>query len=139
MSTDPLKAVQTVSLADARAAIRHVFVRNFVLDASIGIHDHERVAPQRVRFNLDLAVREGGATALEGLDEVVCYEKISDGVRQIVDSGHVNLVERLAEDVATMCLRDPRVVSVRVKVEKLDIMADAESVGVEIERFNSAL
>ena len=43
----------------------------------------------------------------------------------------------MAEDIAAMCLEDPRVRSVRVRVEKLDILENAESVGVEIERFNS--
>jgi dihydroneopterin aldolase len=47
------------------------------------------------------------------------------------------LVETRAEDVAAMCLEDRRVLSARVRVEKLDILEDAQSVGVEIERFNS--
>ena len=68
---------------------------------------------------------------------VVCYEGLVSGVRNIVDSGHVGLVETMAEEIADMCLDDIRVRSVRVRVEKLDIFDNAESVGVEIERFNS--
>ena len=61
----------------------------------------------------------------------------TEGIKAITGRGHVNLVETMAEDIAAMCLEDPRVRSVRVRVEKLDILENAESVGVEIERFNS--
>jgi dihydroneopterin aldolase len=60
-------------------------------------------------------------------------------VREIVSRGHINLVETLAEEVAAMCLQDRRVRSVRVRVEKLDVFPDVTSVGVEIERFSTAL
>ena len=124
-------------IADARASLRHVFVRNLILMANIGIHAHEKTGAQRLRLNLDLAVREGEFPTADEISNVVCYEEITNGVRAIVGRGHVNLVETLAEDIAAMCLEDPRVRSVRVCVEKLDIMENAESVGVEIERFSS--
>ena len=129
---------QLRSIADARAAIRHVFVRDLVLDCSIGIHQHEREALQRIRVNLDLAVCEGETSGQldDELANVVCYEDLTKGVRALVSREHVNLVETLAEDVAAMCLGDNRVRSARVRIEKLDILEDAESVGVEIERFN---
>jgi 7,8-dihydroneopterin aldolase/epimerase/oxygenase len=130
--------VRPLNIADARAAIRHVFVRDLVLECSIGVHQYEREALQRVRINLDLAVREGETRGNldDDLSNVVCYEELTKGVREIVSKDHVNLVETLAEDVAAMCLTDNRVRSARVRIEKLDIVKDAVSVGVEIERFN---
>lgn len=133
-ASPPLRLVPPPDIADSRRRIRHVFVRDLVLDASIGVHTHELSGQQRVRFNLDLAVAEGGDGLGDDLANVVCYEKVITGVRAIVAAGHVNLVETLAEKVADMCLADSRVLSVRVRVEKLDIVADAASVGVEIER-----
>jgi len=135
--TDAAKVVQPLRIADARDALRHVFVRDLVLTCSIGVHRHERIGRQRVRINLDLAVREDSAVLDDDLDNVVCYEKITDGVRRIVDREHVKLVETLAEDIAVLCLGDRRVRSARVRVEKLDVFPDAASVGVEIERFSS--
>ena len=133
-----MELVQPRNIADARAAIRHVFVRDLVLECSIGVHQFEREATQRVRINLDLAVREADISGQlnDDLANVVCYEELTKGVRAIVARDHVNLVETLAEDVATMCLSDMRVRSARIRVEKLDILEDALSVGVEIERFN---
>lgn len=135
MSPTPVRVVEPLRIADARNAVRHVFVRDLVLSCSIGVHVHEKDAHQRVRINLDLAVNEGDGDLGDDIANVVCYEDISTGVRAIAQRGHINLVETLAEDIAAMCLEDRRVRSVRVRVEKLDVMPDATSVGVEIERF----
>lgn len=132
------RVVQPLRIADARAAVRHVFVRDLVIECSIGVHLHERDEKQRIRINLDLAVREDGAAIGDDISNVVCYEAIVTGVRRIAAAGHINLVETLAERFAEMCLEDQRVRVARVRVEKLDIIPDATSVGVEIERFNVA-
>lgn len=131
------KRVQPLRIADASRQLYHVFIRDLVVPCSIGIHDHEKEAPQRVRLNLDLAVHEPADAIDDEYTNVVCYEKIADNVRELIGRGHVNLVETLAEEIASICLENIRVRSVRVRVEKLDIMADATSVGVEIERFSS--
>ena len=121
--------------ADARNRLRHVFVRDLELSAVIGVHLHEKKAPQRIRINIDLAVlEEGGAPLQDQLDQVVCYEEVVSGVRQLIARGHVNLVETLAERIAELCLDDRRVQVARVRVEKLDVLPDCASVGVEIER-----
>jgi dihydroneopterin aldolase len=119
--------------------LRHVFVRDLVLTASIGIHPHEHSGRQRVRINVDLAVDDetdlaGIMVGPDELSRVVNYEKIVVAVRAIVASGHTRLVETMAERIAEACLRDTRVRTARIRVEKLDIFADAGSAGVEIER-----
>lgn len=128
-------------LADAGRALRHVFVRDLMLHASIGIYPHEHQAAQRIRINVDLGVEDDGARPLSrtpvGRDElarVVDYEQIANAVRGIVASGHVRLVETLAERIAESCLTDNRVRLARIRVEKLDVFPDVGSVGVEIER-----
>lgn len=134
MTADPLSRAQPLRIADARRAIRHVFVRDLVLMARVGVHRHEHLAPQRLRINLDLAVRDD-RDLNDDLANVVCYQAITERVRALVASRHIKLVETLAEDIAAACLVDPRSRSVRVRVEKLDVFADAASVGIEIERF----
>jgi len=133
--------MDTPRIASSTRALRHVFLRDMVLAASIGVYPHEEAAKQRVRINVDLGVEDDGARALSrarvGRDElsrVVDYEKVATAVRGIVAAGHVRLVETLAERIAEACLADPRVHLARVRVEKLDIFADATSAGVEIER-----
>jgi len=138
--------MDTPRIASSTRALRHVFLRDLVLSASIGIYPHEHAARQRVRINVDLGVEDDGARALSrarvGRDElsrVVDYEKVAAAVRGIVAAGHVRLVETLAERIAEACLTDPRVHLARIRVEKLDIFADATSAGVEIERRQADL
>jgi len=130
--------------ADTVRATRHMFIRDLVLSASIGVYKHEHQATQRVRINIDLAVTDEGAgsnisrpaVGHDDLARVVDYETIVNRVRAMVASGHVQLVETLAERLAESCLADPRIRIVRVRVEKLDVFADAASAGVEVERRN---
>lgn len=123
-------------IADGHRGLRHVFVRDLVITCSIGIYDHERTAPQRIRVNVDLGVLETNDRQPDSISDVVCYEQIVNRVRAIANDGHTDLVEILAERFAALCLQDPRVRSARVRVEKLDVFSDAASVGVEIERLN---
>lgn len=128
---------RTTPIAVAGRGLRHVFVRDLELPASIGVYRHEHENLQRVRVNVDLGVAENGSDLGDSLENVVNYELIAEGVRAIVASGHVRLAETLAEQIAALCLADPRVRVARVRVEKLDVFADAASAGVEIERVNS--
>ena len=114
--------------------IRRVFVKDLVLDCLIGVHQHERDGSQRVRINLDLLVLESSIPIDDQLSNVLCYEGLVLKVRQLTTSGHVNLVETLAERLAGFCLDQPNVQSVKVRIEKLDVFSDALSVGVEIDR-----
>jgi dihydroneopterin aldolase len=136
MTTHSISTIQSLRIADARNATRHVFIRDLVLLCRIGVHRHEETRTQRVRINFDLAVRDD-RDLRDDLANVVCYERITNAVRRVVAHRHIRLLETLAEEIAAICLQDMRVRSVRVRVEKLDILPNATSVGVEIERFSS--
>lgn len=125
--------VQPLRIADAATAIRHVFIRNLEVQAQIGVYGHERGAKQPVRINVDLAV-EDLASIEDRLELVVDYATITTKIHAIVDAGHINLAETLAERIAAACFDDLRVKTARVRVEKLEALPDAESAGVEIER-----
>jgi dihydroneopterin aldolase len=138
--------MESPRVASSARAMRHVFLRDMVLPASIGIYPHEHAALQRVRINLDLGVEDDGARPLsrarvgpDELSRVVDYEKLANMVRGIVGAGHVRLVETLAERIAESCFADARVLVARVRVEKLDIFADAASAGVEVVRWRPDL
>jgi 7,8-dihydroneopterin aldolase/epimerase/oxygenase len=122
--------------APVRRTPWRISVRDLELPALIGVHRHERDGRQRVRINLTLDVAASGAPLDDKLANALNYEIVVNEVRRVVGTGHVNLVETLAERIAEICLADRRVVCARVRVEKLDVFADAAAVGVEIERFN---
>jgi len=126
----------TASTATGTAG-RHLYrilVRDLVLKCSIGVHAHERLAPQRVRINVDMSALEQAGPLNDDIANVVSYEDVIESIRRLLAQGHINLVETLAETIANLCLDDERVVSARVRVEKLDVYAEAASVGIEIER-----
>ncbi len=122
-----------MTIASAERGIRHVFIRNLELPAQIGVYHHEVGKVQPVRINVDLAV-EDLIDLGDDLTKVVDYGVIEAKIRAILAEGHVNLVETLAERIASACFEDKRVRNARVRVEKLHALSAAESAGVEIER-----
>jgi 7,8-dihydroneopterin aldolase/epimerase/oxygenase len=133
--------MDTTRIADAARGLRHVFLHDLLLHAAIGVYSQEKGRTQRIRVNVDLGVTDDGARELSrpavGRDElarVVDYAVIARRVRDIVAAGHVQLVETLAERLAEACLEDARVQLARVRVEKLDVLPDGASAGVEVER-----
>ena len=128
------KPIISHHVASGAAKLRHVFVRDLDVMARLGIHEHERVTPQRIIVNIDLSVSEGGNPLVDDISNVVSYEIVVKKVDAIIARGHVNLVETLCELIAAACLKDKRVMAARVRIEKPDIIKNARSVGVEIER-----
>lgn len=131
------QASQRPQRADGLRLLRHVFVRDLALEASVGVHDHEKIAPQRLVISVDLTVSEEPHGHNDKLENVVCYAEIAARVREICGGGHVNLIETLAEQIAQACLTDLRVRAARVRIEKPDAIDDCASVGIEVERLQA--
>jgi dihydroneopterin aldolase len=111
-----------------------MFVKDLVLQCSIGAYAHERLHPQPVRINVDMQVRETSAVLNDDLANVLSYDRITAAIKAHIAKGHINLVETLAEDIAAICLEHASVVHARIGVEKLAVEPNAASVGIEIER-----
>ncbi|MBL8780663.1 MAG: dihydroneopterin aldolase [Alphaproteobacteria bacterium] len=126
--------VHPLRIADAKRRIRHVFVRDLELNANIGVYRREKGTLQPVRINIDLTVEETEGEVDDKLENVVDYGAVVEGIKAILAGGHLNLVETLAEKIAAHCLEDARVKVARVRIEKLEVVPEAQSVGVEIER-----
>lgn len=130
--TDPL---QHPGAAPAdRKPHRRVFVRDLELMASVGVYEMEKRYEQRLVVSLDLWVTDDYDGRSDALGDVLDYAAVIAGVRSIVETGHTNLIETLAERIAAACLADRRVASVVVRLEKPDIVPGCRSVGIEIVR-----
>jgi FolB domain-containing protein len=112
-----------------------IFVRNFVLPIRVGAYAHEQAGAQRVRFDVEAQISRS-ARAAEDMRDVVSYDLLTDGIRLMVDGDHIALLETLAERIAALVLTHPRVLRVRVKLEKLDV--GPGGVGIEITRERAA-
>jgi (5-formylfuran-3-yl)methyl phosphate synthase len=108
-----------------------IFVRNFALSVRIGAYAHEREKPQNVRFDVEVRVLRSDHVATD-IRDVLSYDLITDSIRIIVAQEHISLIEMLAERIAAIVLTFPRVKSVKVRVEKLEV--GPGGAGVEIVR-----
>lgn len=116
-----------------------VVVDGLVVDAFIGVHDFERSARQRVRFDIEIDTVEHYAAIVRESGRYVSYADVVGYVEQRAASGeHIELVETWAEDVATFVLRNELADSCRVDVRKLDVFDAADGVGVSIQRRRAA-
>ena len=118
-------------------AVYRIHIRDLILSGRIGIHDRERRGPQRLRLNVELLVA-WPADANDDYRRVLNYEIVIAGIRKLIQEGHINLVETLADRIIGLCLEDERVQAATVGVEKLDIYSDADSVGVVLTRRRPA-
>ena len=124
------------SVRDARlGAPDRIVVNGLVVEAFIGVHDFERDTPQRVRFDVEIETVDDYAERVRTAGAYVSYADVVEFIEDRARSGeHVELVETWAENVADFALRNELAQVVRVTVQKLDIFAAAEGVGVAIER-----
>lgn len=113
---------------------RLVFVRDLEIVASVGVFEHEKRYEQRILVSVELRVPDNYDGVSDRLEQVVDYRELVEGIALLVQREHVHLIETLAERIAEHCLRDGRVESVRVRIEKPEALPACRSVGIEIER-----
>ena len=114
-------------------------IKDLHLRAIIGINDEERRNRQDVLINIVLYADTRRAGASDDIDDAVNYRTITKRVINIVEESKFYLVEKLAAEIAVICLEDPRVEEVSVRVEKPGALRFARSVGVELRRTRADL
>ncbi len=133
MAAAPGNAVDT-ALALQLRQVRRIFLRNFETRISMGVHDFEKEAKQRIRVNVDLYLEPDGVIKHDSIRETVNYDFLRAEIQRLADSGHFNLQETFCDKIVAACLSRPGVVAVRVSSEKPDVYPDCEAVGFEIFR-----
>ncbi len=120
-------------LLAALSRTRRIWLRGLALDCSIGIHDFERAARQRVHIDVDLYVAEPG-NAADDIAHVVDYDFVREAAGRLAADRHFNLQETLAEEILALCLQRDGVLAVRVATSKPDVYPDCDAVGVDLFR-----
>lgn len=111
-----------------------IYIKDLVARGIIGVNDPEREKPQEILINIILYVDTRKAGETDKIEYTANYRTISKKAMAHAESSKRYLVEALAHDLAQMCLEDPLVQKVSVRVEKPGAVRFARSVGVEIER-----
>ena len=130
----------TTLLADPRLAqCRRLFLRDWAVDANIGVYSAERAGTQQLVLNLDVFVSLASSTPRrDDLSEVFDYDTVRAVVQERIGRGHVNLQETLVDEVVAALLQQPGVMAVRMSSEKTEIYASVAGIGVEVLRFREA-
>ncbi|WP_375203991.1 dihydroneopterin aldolase [Hyphococcus sp.] len=118
----------------ATAPQRRIFVRGLTLDAYIGAYESEQGVTQPIRIDFEADVIEPANPVSDELEDIVCYDEMTRGIKAIIAEGHIKLVETLAERIADLVLSHPMVISVMVRIVKPNAITEADAAGVEISR-----
>jgi len=111
---------------------RTVFIKDFIIQEIIGIHEHEKTEKQKIKFNIVVNVNQNTVPDEKDIKSIVDYEKITNKLENLVKNKKYNFLESLAEDSFKEIFEDKRINSVKIKIEKPDAIKNADTVGVEV-------
>ena len=113
---------------------RKVIIKNLILNMFIGIHNFEKKKKQRVRFNIEVVTDPYIKPSNKDLSTILNYEDLINKIKSLVKKHHHDLIEDLAENIFKIIFQNKLVKKTNIKIEKLDIIKNSESVGVEFSK-----
>ena len=113
---------------------RKVIIKNLVLSIFIGIHNFEKKKKQRVRFNIEVITNPNVKPNNKDLSTILNYEDLIIKIKSLVKKQHHELIEDLAENIFEIIFQNRLVKKTNIKIEKLDIIKNSESVGIEFSK-----
>ena len=116
---------------------KKVLIKELILNLKLGYYDFEREKSQKVKFSLEVNYEDKKPTNDKDLKSIVNYAKLVRLIKKLVKNKHYNFLETLAEDVFDELFRDKRIDKISLKIEKLEIMKDCTSVGIQISKKRS--
>ena len=116
---------------------KKVLIKELILALKLGYFDFEKEKSQRVKFNLDVNYEDKKPSNDKDIKSIVNYAKIVKLIKKLVKNKHYNFLETLAEDVFDELFKDKRIDKISLQIEKLEIMKDCSSVGIQISKKRS--
>ena len=116
---------------------RKILVKDLIIKILVGIHNFEKKKKQRVRFNIEIIIDPNLAPDESNLNSIVNYEDIIKSIKKITNKRHYPLLETLGEDIFFRLFKDTKIKKIKLRIEKLDIIKNTSSVGIEIEKIRS--
>ncbi len=116
---------------------KKVLIKELILNLRLGYYDFEKKKPQKVKFSLEVDYKDKKPTNDKDLKSIVNYDKLVKLIKKLVKNKHYNFLETLAEDVFDELFKDRRIDKIILQIEKLEIMKDCSSVGIQISKKRS--
>ena len=116
---------------------KKILINELILNLKLGYYDFEKEKPQKVKFTLEVNYEDKKPSNDKDLKSIVNYAKIVKLIKKLVKNKHYNFLETLAEDVFDELFKDRRIDKISLQIEKLEIMKDCSSVGIQISKKRS--
>ena len=116
---------------------KKVLIKELILDLKLGYFDFEKLKTQKVKFSLEVDYEDKKPSNDKDLKSIVNYAKIVKLIKKLVKNKHYNFLETLAEDVFDELFKDKRIGKISLRIEKLEIIKDCSSVGIQISKKRS--
>ena len=116
---------------------KKVLIKELILNIKLGYFDFEKEKPQKVKFSLEVNYKDKKPTNDKDLKSIVNYDKLVKLIKKLVKNRHYNFLETLAEDIFDELFKDKRIDKIVLKIEKLEIIKDCSSVGIQISKKRS--
>ena len=132
MKKNNFKIIELKSENNNNSIKRSVFIKDLIIEEIIGIHKHEKIKKQKIKFNIVIEVNHNTTPDERDIKSIVDYEKITLKLENLAKTKKYNFLESLAEDSFKEIFEDKRINSVKIKIEKPEAIKNADSVGVEV-------
>jgi len=116
---------------------KKVLIKELILDLKLGYYEFEKEKSQKVKFSLEVDYMDKKPSNDKDLKSIVNYAKIVKLIKKLVKNKKYNFLETLAEDVFDELFKDKRIDKISLQIEKLEIMKDCSSVGIQISKKRS--
>ena len=116
---------------------KKILIKDLTLDLKLGYYDFEKEKKQKVKFSLEVDYEDKKPTSDKDIKSIVNYDKIVKLIKKLVKNKHYNFLETLAEDVFDELFKDKRIDKIVLQIEKLEILKQCTSVGIQISKKRS--
>ena len=116
---------------------KKILIKDLTLDLKLGYYDFEKEKKQKVKFSLEVDYEDKKPTSDKDIKSIVNYDKIVKLITKLVKNRHYNFLETLAEDVFDELFKDIRIDKIVLQIEKLEILKQCTSVGIQISKKRS--
>ena len=116
---------------------KKILINELILDLKLGYYDFEKEQGQKVKFSLEIDYKDKKPTNDKDIKSIVNYGQVVKLIRKLTKNKHYNFLETLAEDTFDVLFKDKRIGKITLKIEKLEILKDCSSVGIQITKKRS--
>ena len=116
---------------------KKILINELILDLKLGYYDFEKEKSQKIKFSLEIDYEDKKPTNDKDIKSIVNYGTVVKLITKLVKKKHYNFLESLAESVFDELFKDKRIGKIMLKIEKLEILKDCSSVGIQITKKRS--